>query len=210
MTVGGASRGPARTVVWDLGGVLLRWQPLELLRQTIVARHPDADADTLRAAIFGGDHWHEFDSGRIGREELVPRAAAAAGLDPVDVDVLLDAIPAHLVDLDDSWRLVRRVTAAGRRVVYLSNMPHAIARLVEPRVGPLFEGGLFSCDAGDAKPSAGIFRTAEDRLSLDGGSLLFFDDSEANVVTARELGWRAEVFTGADDAARVLADEGWL
>lgn len=204
----GTERVP--TVVWDIGGVLLRWEPRVLLTEVLLPRHPGADVDVLRRDIFGSAAWHEFDSGRIGPEELAQRAAAPAGLDPEDLHLLLDAIYPHLTDLTPTWELVRRVRAAGHRVVYLSNMPHLITGRVGPRMTSLFEEGLFSCDAGEAKPSPGIFPIAEEALALDPATLLFFDDGPANIETARSVGWRAELFTDADAAERVLADGGWL
>ncbi|MFN8190633.1 MAG: HAD family phosphatase [Nocardioidaceae bacterium] len=203
-------RGAVPTVVWDIGGVLLRWEPRVLLSEVLLPRHPGADVDALRRDIFGSEAWHAFDSGRIGPEELAVRAAAAAGLAVDDLDLLLDAIYPHLVDLTPTWDLVRRVRDAGHRVVYLSNMPHLITNKVGPRMSALFEEGLFSCDAGDAKPSPAIFPLAERALGLDPARLLFFDDGAANIEAARSVGWRAELFTGADDAEKVLIDDGWL
>ncbi|MCB0908856.1 MAG: HAD family phosphatase [Nocardioidaceae bacterium] len=202
--------GTVPTVVWDIGGVLLRWEPRVLLSEVLLPRHPGADVDVLRRAIFGSDAWHAFDSGRIGPEELAVRAAAAAGLEVEDLDLLLEAIYPHLVDLTPTWELVRRVRAAGHRVVYLSNMPHLITDRVGPRMTSLFEEGLFSCDAGEAKPSPAIFPLAERALALDPTRLLFFDDGVANVETARAAGWRAVLFTGAAEAEKVLVADGWL
>jgi hypothetical protein len=56
------------TVVWDIGAVMLRWRPAELVRDTICRRRPELDAAALTTVIFSHAIWGELDSGRIERD----------------------------------------------------------------------------------------------------------------------------------------------
>ncbi|MEZ5095299.1 MAG: HAD-IA family hydrolase [Nocardioides sp.] len=99
---------------------------------------------------------------------------------------------------------VRRVRAAGHRVVYLSNMPGPFADELEEVVAPVFDGGVYSGRVGHAKPEPGIFWEAERLLDLDPATLLFVDDTERNVTAARELGWPARLVAGPVACAELL------
>lgn len=206
--------GTGRTLVWDLGGIVLRWEPVELVREALAHRLPGADAAELARALFGGfapgGFWAEFDRGVLGLDEVAEHMAAGSGLPPAEVRAVLDAVPGHLALRPDAVALVRRGRAAGHRTVYLSNMPTPYADDLDALLGPLFSDGVFSCRVGEVKPDREIFSVARQRLGLDPAHLLFIDDREPNVEAARALGWPALVYTGAADCAAELAAAGWL
>jgi putative hydrolase of the HAD superfamily len=220
----GSTNGSGRTLVWDLGGVVLRWEPVELVGEALAhllpgapGHAPDrasAGVPALAARLFGGftpgGFWEEFDRGTIGRDEVADRMVASSGLDAAEVRRVLDAVGPHLAVRPDVVALVRRVSAAGHRVVYLSNMPGPYADDLDPLLDPLFDGGVFSCRVHEVKPGPEIFRVAEHLLDLDPELLLFLDDREPNVDSAREIGWPAALYTDVERCAARLAADGWL
>ena len=54
---------------------------------------------------------------------------------------------------------------------------------------------------GVSKPSREIYEAMCDLTSMNGQSILFFDDLAANIETARSLGWRAEQIDPEGDTA---------
>ena len=60
-----------------------------------------------------------------------------------------------------------------------------------------------SAHTGYAKPDPDIYRHHAEAFGLSPPHVLFFDDVMKNIVAAREAGWNAEQFTGAD---RMRAD----
>ena len=197
-------------IVFDLGGVLLRWQPLMLIQACLPAHAPDeAAARALAATIFQsfvpGADWSEFDRGALPLPDLVPRLAARSGLAEAEVRTLVEAIPGHLQLQAGTLGLIEDLKAAGHRVHFLSNMPAPYAAHLEARdrISSLFDSGLYSCDIGLVKPDAAIFHAAVERLGLKPGRTVFIDDHPANVASARACGWQALQFT---DAAACRAD----
>ncbi|MDO9354041.1 MAG: hypothetical protein Q7T55_10115, partial [Solirubrobacteraceae bacterium] len=83
-------------VVFDFGGVLLAWQPHELIARLLPHRSATAeDAHALTADFFegfGGD-WAEFDRGTLAREPLAERIAARTGLTLEQTHAVIDAVP---------------------------------------------------------------------------------------------------------------------
>jgi HAD superfamily hydrolase (TIGR01509 family) len=206
------------TLVWDLGGVVLRWEPVELVREALAHRHPERDAADLARALFGGfapgGFWADFDRGLLRLDEVADRMAAGAGLEVTEVRRVLDAVPAHLSFRSDTVALLERARAAGHRMLYLSNMPAPYADGLDPLLAPFFEDGVFSGRVGQVKPDAEIFAVAREKLGLDAGLdpalLLFLDDRADNVKAARVLGWPAAVFADAASCEAELAAAGWL
>jgi HAD superfamily hydrolase (TIGR01509 family) len=65
-----------------------------------------------------------------------------------------------------------------------------------------------SAQVGLAKPEAAIFRHHSETFGLVPERTLFLDDNPENVRAARDLGWRAEVFTDAQSLQADLARYG--
>ena len=127
-------------IVWDLGGVLLRWQPLQLLREVLPARAVDDDsAAHWRDAVFqsfGGD-WHEFDRGSVEPDELARRIARRSGLAQAEAAAVIAAVPPHLQPLQEAVALLDALAAGGFEQHYLSNMPRPYADHIERELGDI-------------------------------------------------------------------------
>jgi putative hydrolase of the HAD superfamily len=201
-------------IVFDFAGVLFHWQPLELLKRELPTRAvDDGSAGLLAEAIFqgyGGD-WAEFDRGRVEVPELVRRIAARTGLPPRDVQTVVDAVPAELQPHPPTVALLQRLHAQGRRLHYLSNMPHPYADHLEREHAFLrcFESGVISARVRQIKPEPEIFALAARRFGVKPGQLVFIDDVQANVEAARDAGWNAFQFVDAVDCEAQLRRQGW-
>jgi putative hydrolase of the HAD superfamily len=166
-------------------------------------------ADRLFEGFGPDSDWSQFDRGTLDASGLVTRMAARTGLSTADVQALVDAVPAHLAVRPDTVDLIQRLRAGGQRCVYLSNMPAPVADTLES-AGDLttwFDGGVFSCRIGRVKPEPEIFATAQRLLGLEPSRTTLVDDRAENVETARRVGWRAVLFTGADEVEEALAAE---
>ncbi|MDQ1288009.1 MAG: putative hydrolase of the superfamily [Actinomycetota bacterium] len=203
----GTGTGTGRTLVWDLGGVVLHWEPIQLVREAIGRSLTDL-------ALFGdfapGGFWSEFDRGVIGVDEVAVHMAAGAGIPVEEARQVLDAVPTHLSLREDTVSLIKRTGAAGHRSVYLSNMPGAYSDHLDTVLAPVFDEGVFSCRLHLVKPDPEIFAVAVRLLDLDPARLLFLDDREDNVEAARAAGWPAMLFRDAASCADDLSAAGWL
>jgi 2-haloacid dehalogenase len=61
-----------------------------------------------------------------------------------------------------------------------------------------------------AKPDPAIFALAAQRFCLAPGMMLFIDDNEANVTSARACGWQAYHFRDAAGLAQELRGRGLI
>lgn len=211
------------TVIFDLGGVLLHWQPLALLQQLLPHHAPDrAGAQALAQRLFQGfdpgSDWALFDLGQIEPDALARRIAARTGLSPAEVTAVIDAIPPHLATLDGTVDLVRALKAQGHRLCFLSNMPAPYAEhlLRHKDFFAHFEDGIFSANVQQIKPDAGIYALAVERFGLGGvggpggQGAWFIDDVQRNLDAARPHGWRGVRFESAAQARAELVAAGLL
>jgi putative hydrolase of the HAD superfamily len=206
-----------RTVVFYVGGVLVQWKPLELMRAHFGdLATDDAGARAVMAQVFQTfapeADWGAFDRGHVEPDVLAARISARTGYPRAQVEALIDAIPQHLQPMPESVALLERVRAAGHRLALLSNMPRPYAAHLEQahECFGWFEHRTWSGRLGVMKPQREIFDHIRDAAGLDLEHAVFIDDHRGNIDAARIYGWRAIHFDGAAGCAAALDREGFL
>lgn len=92
--------------------------------------------------------------------------------------------------------VVRALKRSGIRRYLTTNQQEYRAQYMSEELGyaEIFDGEFYSCRVGYKKPSPEYFRAVLDAIGVPAGSVLFIDDSEANVVAAQELGIQGLLF----------------
>lgn len=114
-------------------------------------------------------------------------------------DCLIDR---ELLEQVAAWR-----RKTGARCFAASNQEHHRVAWLRDRAGldSHFDEIIYSAALGVCKPDRVFFTTAEARMSVrTARSILFIDDSPANVDAARSCGWRAVLYRGRESLAAVL------
>jgi putative hydrolase of the HAD superfamily len=193
----------ADVIVFDLYGVIARTQtPAAVRRIEGIAGVP--------GPAFWEAYWACRPAYDAGQESAAYWAEVAArlGVSFPDVPALIEADLDSWTDVDDVMAgLVGELADSGRRLGLLSNIIGDLVPRIEARHGALldrFDALVYSCRIGVAKPDPRAFEICAERLGVEPGDVLFFDDTERNVLAAREAGMRAEVFAGPDQV-RALA-----
>ncbi len=198
---------PGMNLVFDLGAVLVEWQPARLL-QAHMSQAADTPAGFERLAhdFFHHADWQAFDRGTVALAEVARRTAARLALPPAQVLTLIESIGERLtakadtVAVLDSLHRQRAQHPPAKhqplRLYYLSNMPAPFARTLEKNHAFLswFDGGIFSGDVQHIKPEASIYQLLQSRYQLAPAQTLFIDDMPVNVQAARAQGWQAMEF----------------
>lgn len=198
------------TVVFDIGNVLIRWEPRAAFRHAFGS---DAEIDALLAEV-GFSEWNLANDRGRGRAEAVAAIAARWPDHAALMDEYFDRF--HLTireKIEASWEVLRDLRAAGRRVWALTNWgaeTWAQALRLHPELGEMFEGIVVSGHEGVVKPEREIFDRLCARAGVVPGACLFIDDSAANVAGARAAGWQAHLFEGAAGLRAELCERGLL
>jgi putative hydrolase of the HAD superfamily len=186
-------------VVFDLGAVLLAWEPTRLVQAHLSEHAPtEAAAAALGRALFHHDDWLSFDCGTRSLDEAIARMALRLSLPGEKLDAMLGTLGERLEPIAVAVELLeglfaRRAAGEALRLYYLSNMPAPYARAIERRHAFMrrFDGGVFSGDVKFLKPHREIYELLAVRHALDPAQTVFIDDSAANVEAARAFGWHA-------------------
>ena len=113
---------------------------------------------------------------------------------PHDVDEVFAAVWQRIEVADTTRPLVGALRALPVGVHLATNQTAGRAAYMRSWLGydDLLDRSYYSCDLGVAKPTAAYFAAVLADLGADAAEVLLVDDSEANVVAARELGLAAE------------------
>lgn len=189
-------------VVFDLGGVLIDWNPRYLYRQLF---DDEAAMERFLAEICS-PAWNERqDAGRPWREaveDLIARhpdhAALITAYHQRWAEMLRDEVP-------ESVEVLQALKALGLRLYALTNWSHETFPVARRRFAFLdwFDGIVVSGEEGLIKPDPGIFHRMLTRYDIDPSRALFIDDSPRNVAAAAALGLHALHFV---DAHRLRED----
>ncbi|MGH8230603.1 MAG: HAD family hydrolase [Steroidobacteraceae bacterium] len=196
-----------RNAIFDLGGVVLHWDPMAVLAQF----EPDPQAcQRLRAEFFGHSDWKSFDRGGLTEAEIIERLQARLGRPRSQLLAIVDAVRASLVEKPDTVRLLRSLHRRGVALYCLSNMPSSIYLEVHRRHAfwDVFSGIIISGDVRMIKPEPELFAHLLERFSLNAHESVFIDDLPVNVEAARATGLKTVLFRDAGQCARDL--EQWL
>jgi 2-haloacid dehalogenase len=200
----GAVAGPRiSAVAFDLGGVLLDWDPRHLYRKLFC---DPAEMEDFLDRICTPDWHRQHDLGA----DITATCERLASQHPSRREMIMAwaergeemAAGQH----DQTVRLLSEVKAAGLRCYALSNMepePFRI-RLARFPFMSWFDGHVISGLEGVAKPDPRIFEILLDRYCLSPEETAFTDDSPANVEAARALRINAVHYTGAQQLRRQL------
>lgn len=197
-----------KNVVFDVGNVLLSWDPRAILRDHLA---PAVDHDFYRREIFDHPDWVDLDRGTLEEEEAILRFAERTGA-PLDLlHRLVQASKSSLTPMPESLTLLEELHRGGVGLYVLSNMSHGTWEFLQPRhdFWSRFKGIVISAHVRLVKPDAAIYRHLLDAYSLDAGETVFMDDKPENVEGSRAAGLPAFVFEGATKARERIFGGGW-
>src|SRR6476620_8662367 len=195
--------GAPRGVVWDLGNVLIDWDPYAAIAAGVgpveARRFLDADDFDFMAYNHGPDSGLDWDTAEAEVARTHPHWLEHAR-------AYRSHFPASLLgEVPGSVGVVRDLHSAGVPLWGLTNWSHELfphGGAAFPFLG-LLEDVVVSGTEGVAKPDPAVFEIVRRRTGHPLDRLVFVDDRPDNVAAAAAAGMDALVFT---DAGRLRAD----
>jgi putative hydrolase of the HAD superfamily len=192
-----------RNVIFDLGGVVLEWNPDAILEGYYT--EPDARA-TMKAALFKHPDWLQMDRGTLTESEALARLQQRTGRPVAELSGLFDAVRRSLRPKADTVALVKSLARRDVPLYCLSNMPAStFAYLREQHAfWNVFKGIVISGEIKMAKPEREIFEYLLRRYALTAAETVFVDDHAPNIQAAQTLGLHTVWFRDARQCALEL------
>lgn len=195
-----------RNIVFDMGNVLLDWNPRQMLMHLPVQ---EKSRELLLKELFGGPEWAQLDEGLTTEAELIEKVCARLPeWAHQDAQTTIDHWHEYFYPLDGTYQLVKELRAAGYQLYLLSN---AGARFHQYENDvPAFhylDGRFISADFKCVKPQPIIYEKFLNHFGLRPEECLFIDDVPANVEGGRAAKMDGIVFDGDVNHLRMQLSE---
>ncbi|MBU2992510.1 HAD family phosphatase [Octadecabacter sp. 1_MG-2023] len=194
-----------RAVIFDIGNVLIEWQPERFFDRVIGAeKRAEFFAAVpileMNARVDAGENFHDATAGLM--------SAYPDWADEISLwrDRWIEmASPA----IDHSVRLLRALRHAKVPVFALSNFGVETLEIADREYPFLqeFDCRFISAELGISKPHAEIYERLEKETGLPADSLMFTDDIAENIAAAATRGWKTHLFEGPKGFAERLIAE---
>ena len=193
-----------KTIVFDLGGVLIDWNPRYLYRKLI---DDEGDIDIFLTEICSSEWNVKQDAGRSLAEATAERVALFPEKQSL-IEAFYDRWEEMLGgEISETVEILRELKANGEKLYALTNWSGETFPVARDRYKFLhwFEGTLVSGVEKLAKPDPAIFHLLLNRFELQAEHCLFIDDSKTNIEAASKIGFDTHHFTSADELRKYLS-----
>lgn len=200
MPEGNATKGQpvnsrhVEAVVFDVGGVLLDWNPRHLYRKIF---DDETAMEHFLTEICSHDWNEQADAGRPIADitaELCARHPEQRAM----IETYYARFPEMIKGaIDDTVVLLERLRARNMPLYVLSNFSAETFPIARQRFGFFdhFAGLLISGAEGMKKPDPQIYELVVERFGLSPAHTFFIDDRADNAQAAIDAGWQAHHFT---------------
>jgi 2-haloacid dehalogenase len=188
---------PQTIPVFDVGNVLIRWDPRSLYRKLIV---DEEERDDFLARVCASEWNLEMDGGKPFAQGIAERIA----LFPEKADLIRAFDERWLETLDGavagSVAILEELQAKGIRTYAITNFSREKFAVTAEHFPFLnrFDGIVVSAHEGLLKPDRRIYELLCSRYGLAPEDCLFIDDSPPNVEGAQDVGMRGHHFTAPE------------
>jgi 2-haloacid dehalogenase len=190
-------------VVFDLGGVLVDWDPRHLYRKLF---DDEQEMEAFLAEVTTMEWNAQQDAGRAlseGVEELAARHPERRELIAAYYDRWLEMLGGPIEGTVD---ILRELHEGGVGLYALSNWSAETFPVARPMFPFLewFDDIVVSGEVRMIKPDPRIFAHVLERFRLEPGSAVFVDDNAGNVSAAKHAGFIGIVFESPSQLRRAL------
>ncbi|WP_295252791.1 HAD family phosphatase [uncultured Catenibacterium sp.] len=174
-----------KNIVFDLGRVLLSYEPLEWLKKKNYTHDNE-----LFAIIFQNPLWVRLDEGTITREEFTEKLNNEYPELALDIETIMEEWIELLHPIENNIKLLSQLKEKGYSLYVISNFHlDAYERFLKKQDWfTLFDGAIISAKEKLIKPDLKIYELLLERYHLNADECLFIDDSLDNIKACKEIG----------------------
>ena len=196
----GNERVTVKNVIFDIGNVLVRWDPHLIVERTFGKGRTD---EALVRSIFpGNDIWIPLNKGEITAQEAMLLYQEQLGFTAQETKQLWFHILDSQEPIPGTIDLMKQLREKDIQIFALSDNVHEIVSHLkeEHDFWHFFKGAVISAEVGLLKPDPEIYQHLLSKHQIEAKNTLFMDDVQANVDEANSLGINAFVFSTAEKA----------
>lgn len=198
-----------KNIVFDIGNVLLRWAPQEVVR---VLFPQEKSPQELTTKIFKSPVWYDLNLGKLTEKEALQIYSKQLAISESRMEELMVAAKESLVPLEGSFALLDELYAKGIPLYSITDNVNEIIAFLKNRYDFFnkFSGIIISSEIGILKPSPLIYKRLLESYHLIPEETVFIDDLVQNVEGAQNLGLQGIHFIDATQCRQELKRLGVL
>lgn len=186
-----------KNIVFDVGNVLVRWEPLNIIRHVF----PGEDSEVWATKIFKSHIWYKLNLGSITEQEAIELYIEELKISQNKLQELMNFIKESLITIDGSIALLNELYNLNFPLYCITDNIKEIVIFLKNKYDffDKFSGVVISAERGVLKPDPSIYKYLTDSYSLIPGETVFIDDLIVNVQGAINLGWHGIEFIDPED-----------
>ena len=189
-----------KNIIFDIGNVLADFRYNAYMDELGFSEEV---ADAFRKRVIENPLWDALDLGKEFEEEIIRRMYAAVPEYEKECDAFFQNILGIVETYPYTMEWIQSLKAAGYRIYILSNYPESMFKLHDREkfeFTKIADGVVVSAFEKMSKPDPEIYKLLLNRYGLKAEECLFIDDRKVNVDAAVNLGIKAFVFEGYENA----------
>lgn len=196
-----------RNIIFDIGNVLTDFRWREFLKDK--GFHGEK-LEQIAAASVLHPVWGELDRGVWSAEQVIDGFVKNAPELEADLHLAYDDMTDMVTLRDYAVEWVKELKTKGFHVYYLSNFSYKVEVECSESLAflPYMDGGILSYKEHLIKPDPAIYQLLLSRYGLEADESVFLDDTEANILAARQQGIHGIVFVNKEQAISELKKMG--
>jgi len=177
-------------IVFDIGNVILEWNPQKLLDSLFSCKTENKEA---MENIIAHEDWQMLDKGTLSLEEAISRANDRCHIGVNKIRKLFEETPKSLIPIQETVDVIMELSEKGYSLYVLSNMhKHSFEYLSGAYdIWKHFSGIVISSHIKSIKPEPEIFEYLIGTYNLIPRNTVFLDDLKCNIATAKKFGLNA-------------------
>ena len=176
-----------KNIIFDIGNVLLQFNPLDYLKKTF----NDDNIETLiYKEVFKSEEWINLDRGILTQDQATKTISQRNPDHKTHIEICMDNWIDILTPIEGTVKIVSILKENGYKLYLLSNFHSLAFETIYSRYDflKLFDGGVISYKENLLKPETEIYAKLLDNYNLAPEECLFIDDTLINVEAANKLG----------------------
>jgi len=176
-----------KSIIFDIGNVLLEFKPLDYLKATF---NDDKIEALVYKEIFQSQEWLHLDRGTLTQEEAIKAIIQRNPNYEVHIKRCMANWIGILIPIEGTLQIVKELKQKGFKLYLLSNFHSLAFESIYSKYDffKYFDGGVISYKENLVKPETEIYTRLLDTYGLKAKECLFIDDTLANTEAADRLG----------------------
>jgi len=192
-----------RNIIFDLGNVLLNFQPKQFLTRFI---NDENQINDFVAKVIKNELWLNLDRGRISLDDARDEYIAKFPEENELIITFFNHWKEMLTPINPNINILHELKANGYSLYALSNFIEEAFEYVQNRYSffNLFEGKVISSEIKYIKPEVQIYQHLIKTYNLDPEECVYIEDVAAFLIPAKNLSMRVIHYTPRTDLRKEL------